>query len=166
MKSAFKSQVSGPGSRTPGAPGTPIPASISALPERAGELQALLATWAEINSGSDNAFGLERMLAVLRAQFSKLPDVIVDEFPLTDNTARALRVRSRPTESLQVLMSGHYDTVYGAEHPFQHCTLLDAETLRGPGVCDMRRRQSSGGRSSSDPTRRQAPREPPRSLRQ
>ena len=77
------------------------------------------------------------MLAVLRAEFSKLPDVIVDEFPLTDNTARALRARCRPTESVQVLLSGHYDTVYGADHPFQHCTLLDPETLRGPGVSDM-----------------------------
>lgn len=138
MKSAFKPQLSGSGARTPGAPRSPIPPSIAALPARAAELQALLVSWAGINSGSDNAFGLERMLAVLRAEFSKLPDVIVDEFPLTDNTARALRVRCRPTESVQVLLSGHYDTVYGADHPFQHCTLLDPETLRGPGVSDMK----------------------------
>jgi glutamate carboxypeptidase len=115
-----------------------VPPAIADLPARAADLNAMLTAWANINSGSDNAFGLERMLAALRAEFSKLPDAIVEEFSLTNNTARALRVRSRPTEFMQVLLSGHYDTVYGADHPFQHCTLLDAQTLRGPGVADMK----------------------------
>src|SRR5204863_964034 len=33
---------------------------------------------------------------------------------------------------------GHYDTVYEAGHLFQRCTLLDENTLRGPGVADMK----------------------------
>jgi glutamate carboxypeptidase len=138
MKSAFKSQERGFNSGVISRIRSPIPPAILGLPARADELQALLTAWANINSGSDSAFGLERMLAALRAEFSKLPDTLVEEFPLSDNPARALRVRARPTEGVQVLLSGHYDTVYGADHPFQHCTLLDSETLRGPGVCDMK----------------------------
>ena len=52
--------------------------------------------------------------------------------------ARALRVRQRPDAPRQILCSGHYDTVYGAEHRFQHCRQLDAATLNGPGVADMK----------------------------
>jgi glutamate carboxypeptidase len=44
----------------------------------------------------------------------------------------------RPDAPTQVLLSGHYDTVYGADSPFQTCKLLDERTLRGPGVSDMK----------------------------
>ncbi|MCX6956292.1 MAG: hydrolase, partial [Verrucomicrobia bacterium] len=46
--------------------------------------------------------------------------------------------RVRPAAPLQLLFSGHYDTVYGADSSFQRCTLLDPDTLRGPGVSDMK----------------------------
>ena len=44
----------------------------------------------------------------------------------------------RPDAPVQLFLSGHYDTVYEAAHPFQHCTLLTPETLRGPGTADMK----------------------------
>jgi glutamate carboxypeptidase len=36
------------------------------------------------------------------------------------------------------LLSGHFDTVYGAHHGFQKCTRVGDDTLRGPGVADMK----------------------------
>jgi glutamate carboxypeptidase len=39
---------------------------------------------------------------------------------------------------VQVLLTGHMDTVYGADHPFQALEWLDERTLRGPGVADMK----------------------------
>jgi glutamate carboxypeptidase len=44
----------------------------------------------------------------------------------------------RPDAPLQILLSGHYDTVYGPEHPFQRCSWLDDRTLCGPGTGDMK----------------------------
>lgn len=73
---------------------------------------------------------------MLAQEFSALGSV--EEISLGGTTARALRLRFRPQAPRQILFSGHYDTVYGAEHPFQTCTMLDANTLRGPGVADMK----------------------------
>jgi glutamate carboxypeptidase len=101
-------------------------------------LRDLLISWANINSGSDHPAGLERMRAALRAEFSKLPNVTLEDVALPETEAKALLVRCRPQAATQILFSGHYDTVYSATHPFQQCTLLDADTLRGPGVADMK----------------------------
>jgi glutamate carboxypeptidase len=39
---------------------------------------------------------------------------------------------------MRVLLCIHTDTVYAVDHPFQTTTLLDADTLRGPGVADAK----------------------------
>ena len=101
-------------------------------------LRDLLIGWAEINSGSTNLGGLEKMRAALAAEFRSLPHANVEAVALEGTTAQALRVLIHPSAPIQVLLSGHYDTVYGAHHAFQKCTLLDADTLRGPGVADMK----------------------------
>jgi len=116
----------------------PIPDSISSLPKRADDLRQLLIKWCNQNSGSDNPTGLAAMLELLQTDFSKLPGAKVEKVPLAGTTNRALRVRVRPTAALQVFVSGHYDTVYEATHPFQKCELLSPETLRGPGTSDMK----------------------------
>jgi len=101
-------------------------------------LRDLLISWADINSGSDNPAGLERIRAVLAAEFATLPGAIVEHLELDGTNAKILRARARPDAPRRILLSGHYDTVYGATDPFQRCTLLDARTLRGPGVADMK----------------------------
>jgi glutamate carboxypeptidase len=101
-------------------------------------LRDLLTSWANLNSGSDNVPGLDRMRTALRQEFASLPGAASDEIPLTGTTAQILHVRMRPDAPRRVLLSGHYDTVYGATHPFQTCTRLNADTLRGPGVADMK----------------------------
>ncbi len=101
-------------------------------------LRDLLISWANLNSGSENFAGLDRMRAALAAEFGTLPGARVEHVPLANTPAQALRVRVRPDAPTQLLFSGHYDTVYGADDPFQTCTLLDPQTLRGPGVADMK----------------------------
>ena len=114
-----------------------IPLSISSLPSRAAELRTLLIRWCEQNSGSEHPAGLAAMLVLLRSAFSTLPGV-VEDVVLAGTPARALRVKVRPNAPLQLLVNGHYDTVFDATHPFQHCTQVDATILRGPGVADMK----------------------------
>ena len=101
-------------------------------------LRDLLISWANLSSGSDNFPGLYRMRLALAAEFATLPGATVEHVPLAGTPAQALRIRVRPAAPLQLLFSGHFDTVYGADSPFQRCTLLDADTLRGPGVADMK----------------------------
>lgn len=104
----------------------------------ASALRDLLISWADLNSGSENAAGLERMRTALAAEFATLPGAIVEHVALTGVATKILRVSVRPNAPRQLLLSGHYDTVYGADHSFQSCTLLDDATLRGPGVADMK----------------------------
>jgi glutamate carboxypeptidase len=104
----------------------------------ADALRALLIRWAEINSGSDNLAGLDRMRAALAAEFGTLPGARVEHVTLADTAAQALRITVRPDAPRQILCSGHYDTVYRADDPFQKCELVDERTLRGPGVADMK----------------------------
>jgi glutamate carboxypeptidase len=102
------------------------------------ELRDLLISWADINSGSDNLPGLERMRVALAREFATLPGAEVEHVPLQGTTAQALRIAVRREAPLRILFSGHYDTVYSADHSFQRCTQLDENTLRGPGVADMK----------------------------
>lgn len=114
-----------------------LPASIARLPERTAEFGTRLVQWAGINSGSGHRAGLDRMRTALREEFSRLPGATVEELPCA-GTADALRVSVRPEAKVRLLLNGHFDTVYEADDPFQQCRWLDAQTLNGPGVADMK----------------------------
>jgi glutamate carboxypeptidase len=114
-----------------------VPASITALTNQTHALRERLITWAEINSGSEHTEGLHRMAAVLRAALLVFtPDVAL--LPAGSSGRSILRARLRPEAPTRILLNGHYDTVYEADHPFQRCTLLSPDRLNGPGVSDMK----------------------------
>jgi glutamate carboxypeptidase len=121
-----------------------IPPLITALPGRTHELARLLESWCNINSGSGHGPGLEQMRGALRTEFSRsFPAAKVEEFSAeapghNPAGARALSFSARPEAPIQVLLNGHYDTVYEAADPFQSCRWLDANTLNGPGTIDMK----------------------------
>lgn len=115
-----------------------VPASshpaFAALDAQADALLARVQHWSAINSGSHHLAGLDAMRAVLREEFSRLAPV--EEVPLAEGRF-ALRLHLRPDAPRRILLGGHYDTVFGADHPFQ-TTRRDGELLRGPGVADMK----------------------------
>lgn len=106
--------------------------------------------WAEINSGSGNLAGLKDVAGELANAFAALPGEVrlVDPAPVemvgADGAVRAasagahLVLSVRPHAERRVLLTGHMDTVFGADHPFQACRWLDAETINGPGTADMK----------------------------
>jgi glutamate carboxypeptidase len=108
------------------------------------------ADWAKINSGSRNLPGLARMAALLADAYAPLPGVLELAAPApveavgADGTTshlehgRNLHLRVRPEAPVQLLFTGHMDTVYGADHPFQRLEWLGGKVLRGPGVADMK----------------------------
>jgi glutamate carboxypeptidase len=107
-------------------------------------------SWANINSGSDHLDGLARMAGVLADAFSVLPGelALVDAAPAEsiseEGSAKAvghgrnLHLKVRPQAPAQLLLTGHMDTVYGREHPFQAVRWRDDGVLGGPGVADMK----------------------------
>ena len=106
--------------------------------------------WSAVNSGSRNLDGLKRMAAILADAFSALPgDVqLVDPAPVdTVNAAgetvalqhgHNIRLVVRPQAAAQLLLTGHMDTVYAADHQFQQTRWLEDGVLNGPGVADMK----------------------------
>ncbi len=121
-----------------------VPPSIATLPARTAELGGLLERWAALNSGSGHGAGLVRMCAALRTEFAQafpaasITDLPADAPGFNPPGVQALSIRMRPTAPGQVLLCGHYDTVFGADDPFQQCRWLDGRTLNGPGVADMK----------------------------
>jgi len=51
---------------------------------------------------------------------------------------RNLRLTVRPEAPVQLLFTGHMDTVFAVDHPFQETRWLDDEVINGPGTADMK----------------------------
>lgn len=107
--------------------------------------------WAAINSGSRNLEGLAAMAGRLADAFAILPGEVSllapapgEEVDLSGQVhpiayGANLHVRVRPKAPVQLLLTGHMDTVYAVDHRFQALTDLDGGALiNGPGVADMK----------------------------
>ena len=76
------------------------------------------------------------MADALQEAFSEL-GVTVDRMDV-GAMAPVLRLSRAGTSPSSVLLNGHYDTVFGPEHPFKSVTETADGLLRGPGVADMK----------------------------
>ena len=106
--------------------------------------------WALVNSGSRNLAGLEEMARIYADAFAVLPGELrlLDPAPVDAMEAdgslkplvhgRNLHLKVRPEARLQLLFTGHMDTVYAADHPFQALRWIEEGVLNGPGVADMK----------------------------
>ncbi|MGB3712248.1 MAG: hydrolase [Erythrobacter sp.] len=111
-----------------------------------GEVRA----WSAINTGTGNLDGLARQADALAEAFGTLPGEVelVDPAPVTAIAAdgsefdkpngRHMVVRVRPRANRRILLTGHMDTVFPADHPFQEQKWLEDGVLNGPGVADMK----------------------------
>lgn len=119
---------------------------------RVGDAPMLAQTlaWSAVNSGTGNLSGLAAMAGLLADAFSALPGELslVDPAPAERVQAdgrvvpvehgRHLLLRVRPDARVRMLFTGHMDTVYPADHPFQAVTKRDDGTVNGPGTADMK----------------------------
>ncbi|HET9458836.1 MAG TPA: hydrolase [Sphingomicrobium sp.] len=106
--------------------------------------------WSAVNSGSRNLEGLERMASILADAFASLPGEVqllapepVESVDSAGNRravehGRNLHCAVRPEAPVQLLFTGHMDTVFGADHAFQQTRWLEDGVLNGPGVADMK----------------------------
>ncbi len=123
---------------------------LKTLDDRYESMVETLLSWSKINSGSRNRDGLDQMRAALIKKFEDLPGDITTP-PLTVGEyvspkgekqhlhfAPAMLLTVRPKAPIQLVLTGHYDTVFPAESHFQAPEYLDDETVNGPGVADMK----------------------------
>ncbi|MGB5723964.1 MAG: hydrolase [Parasphingorhabdus sp.] len=106
--------------------------------------------WAKTNSGTTNLDGLKTVATMLADAFSVLPGEIglLDPEPVeavradgsVDQVQRGqhLVASIRPDAAVRILLTGHMDTVFPADHKFQQVTELESGILNGPGLADMK----------------------------
>jgi len=106
--------------------------------------------WSAVNTGTGNLDGLAKQAALLADAFSALPGEIAlaepapvaaiapDGREVDKAHGQHLVLRVRPDAERRVLLTGHMDTVFPSDHPFQDQRWIDGETLNGPGLADMK----------------------------
>ena len=107
-------------------------------------------SWSAVNSGSRNIPSLAAMAGLLGDAFSALPGEMelleparVEAVDPSGKTiellhGRNLRLTVRPDAPIQLLLTGHMDTVFAVDHPFQETRWLDDAVINGPGTADMK----------------------------
>ncbi|MDR3507879.1 MAG: hydrolase [Caulobacteraceae bacterium] len=112
-------------------------------------VEAVIA-WSRINSGSANLAGLEAMADALTPALTALGGVLERLEPAPVETidaegrpsplrrGRNLRLTVRPKAPVQVLLTGHMDTVFPQTDAFQEPRWTRLGVLNGPGVADMK----------------------------
>jgi glutamate carboxypeptidase len=105
--------------------------------------------WAATNSGTTNLEGLARVADMLADAFGALPGTVSLEDPapvaavngageeIAVENGRHLVARVRPDAPRRFLLTGHMDTVFPADHPFQSLS-RDGDIINGPGTADMK----------------------------
>src|SRR5688500_5053834 len=122
---------------------------LAALDAQGPAMLAQVQAWSAINSGSRNLDGLAHMADMLAEAFGTLgPVELCEPAPVelvdADGIARPvhhgrnLHLSVRPGATRRVLLTGHMDTVFAADHTFQSQRWLDDGRLNGPGVADMK----------------------------
>jgi len=115
-----------------------------------GQIVDRAVDWCATNSGSRHLAGLERQRQILLDAASRLPAAPID-MPLSPSREVAadgretefqhppsLAVVVRPEAPVQVVLTGHYDTVYPETSPFQLVRTRPDGALHGPGIADMK----------------------------
>jgi glutamate carboxypeptidase len=116
----------------------------------ADAMLAQVQSWCAINTGTGNLDGLAQQADALADAFSALPGEVelVEPAAVTAIAAdgsefekahgRHMVLRVRPQANRRILLTGHMDTVFPADHPFQDQQWLEDDVLNGPGVADMK----------------------------
>lgn len=123
----------------------------AAVERSAGEpMLAQVEAWAAVNSGSRNLVGLNQVAVLLADAFSPLPGPLTlrDPAPVDAVSPEGmllpirhggnLHLAVRPQAPVQLLFTGHMDTVFAPDHPFQDVFWREEGVLGGPGVADMK----------------------------
>jgi glutamate carboxypeptidase len=113
------------------------------------DMLARTCAWSDMNTGSWNIDGLKAFSGVLADAFSELDaDIRLQDAPGFEtidssgniqiiHTAPILRASARTTAPVQVVLTGHYDTVF-PKGTFEGVTDLGDGRFNGPGLADMK----------------------------
>lgn len=123
---------------------------VDQISGRHDHMVSTLLAWSAVNSGSHNREGLDAMRAILMDYLSDLPGDVTEvqlgrgEYVHPNGVktdidyAPGVKVTVRTDARIQLVLTGHYDTVFPAGSHFQTPTYIDDDTVNGPGTADMK----------------------------
>ncbi len=123
--------------------------ALDTLAARQNAMLARTIAWAEVNTGSYHAAGLNRFAPMLAQAFAEteaevelLTTAPIDSVKDTGEvvgfqTGPVLRAIARPDAPNQIILTGHYDTVF-PEGTFTAVKDLGGGKWNGPGLTDMK----------------------------
>ena len=123
---------------------------IEKVDDLSGNMLETVEQWSSQNSGSWNRDGLDAMRSLLKDRALALPGQTTEADLAQGETitpmghvekvdyAPALKVSVRPEAPVQIVLTGHYDTVFPKDFHFQTPKRVDSDTLNGPGTADMK----------------------------
>ena len=129
---------------------TSLRKDLAFLDDRRAPMVKTLRDWCAINSGNYNLDGLAQMHGALKEGFAGLegdiesvesdpkPLVTRDGEKVDQPLGKIFRLVKRPQAPVRVLLTGHMDTVFGTDHPFQSEVMIDDDTMNAPGAADMK----------------------------
>ncbi|MBX3480448.1 MAG: hydrolase [Caulobacter sp.] len=125
---------------------------LDSIAERGDEIVSRAVGWCGANSGSRNLEGLQAALGLLTGVWGDaLPgavlshealaptiEIAADGREMEHSPPPSLLLTMRPEAPVQVVLTGHYDTVFPASSPFQSVVARADGALNGPGIADMK----------------------------
>ncbi len=123
---------------------------IDSVDDAQSSMVSEMIAWSKQNSGSRNRSGLDAMRHILVDYFSQLPGDISEPSlspadyvqpngqTVSTQFAPAVQLTVRPDAPVQLVLTGHYDTVFPQDSHFQTPTYIDDDTINGPGTADMK----------------------------
>jgi len=123
---------------------------IDKVDDLSGNMLETVEQWSSQNSGSWNRDGLDAMRSLLKDRALALPGQTTAADLAQGETitpmghvekvdyAPALKATVRPEAPVQIVLTGHYDTVFPKDFHFQTPKRVDSDTLNGPGTADMK----------------------------
>ena len=102
------------------------------------EAMVLLKDLVNINSGTMNFVGVKAVADALMPRFKELGMEVEFTDGSSFNRAGHLVAKIQGGKGPRILMIGHLDTVFEPNSPFQKWEEVDDETIKGPGIADMK----------------------------
>ena len=123
---------------------------LAKIAGKGDEMCALTVDWSRVNSGSWNAEGLRQMVPLISQRLSILPGdtELIDRGDIPQISAQGKETghptgpvilhTCRPDAPVQIVFTGHYDTVFPPSAGFNDVTDTGDGKLNGPGLADMK----------------------------
>lgn len=124
-------------------------AALDSLAKRQDAMLARTIGWSKINTGSYNGAGLQTFAPMLAEAFGETEATVelVETKPIENvkpngeiegfQSGPVMLATARPDAPNQIVLTGHYDTVFPAG-TFTEVTDLGGGKYNGPGLCDMK----------------------------